>query len=124
MILIDDRGMRVTWAGALLGIERLELLPSSGLDTVFMEIINAVVSIVAAKDIDVTTMDNCSVAVPWARRLSTAVRIKFTPCVSGEIEAEEVVPPVRTIIAAEYVEVVVDCDRGVKGPWARWVNLI
>ena len=114
----------MTWAWALLWVERLELLPGSGRDVIFMEIIDAVISIVAAKDINTAAMYNCSVAIPGAGRLSTAVRVEFTPGVSREIETEEVVPSIRTIIASKDVEVVVHSDRSVQRSRTRRVNFV
>ena len=106
-VLKNDAGMGVSWAGTLLWIQRLELLPGVRLDAVSMEVINSVVAVVATKDIDAASVDHSCVTIPRTRWLGTAICIQLTPGIGRKVEAEEVVAAIGAIIAAEDIEVVV-----------------
>ena len=107
VVIIDHTGMRVARTWALLLVKRVDLLPFSGLNAVFVEVINTIVSIVAAKNVDLASVDYCSMAVTWTGRGCTAIRVELTPSVSREIEAIKVVAAVRTVVSSKDVKVVV-----------------
>ena len=106
-VLENDTGMGVSWAGALLWIQWLKLLPGIRLDAVSMEVINSVVAVVATKDIDAASVDHGCVTISRTRRLGTAIFIQLTPGIGRKVEAEEVVAAIGAIVAAEDIEVVV-----------------
>ena len=106
-VLENDAGMGVSWAGALLGIQWLKLLPGVRLNAISMEVINTVIAVVATKDIDAASVNHGCVTIPRTRWLGTAVCIQLTPSIGRKVEAEEVVAAIGAIIAAEDIEVVV-----------------
>ena len=73
VIFIDDTRVRVARAGSLLRIQWLELLPSTRLDAISVEVINSVVAIVATEDVDLAAMDNGRVPVTRAGWLRASV---------------------------------------------------
>ena len=73
VVLIDDAGVRVARAGSLLRIQRLKLLPGARLDAISVEVIDSVVAVVAAEDVDAAAVNDGRVAVTWARRLRAAI---------------------------------------------------
>ena len=73
VVFIDDAGVGVARARSLLRIQRLELLPGARLDAISMEVIDSVVAVVAAEDIDAASMDDGCVSVTRAGRLRAAV---------------------------------------------------
>ena len=109
-VLEYDAGMGVSWAGALLGIQWLKLLPGVRLDAISMEVINTVVAVVATKDIDAASVDHSSVSISWTRWLGTAICIQLTPGIGRKVEAEEVIATIGSIVAAKDIEVVVKGD--------------
>ena len=124
VVIIDDAGVRVARTWALLWVKRIDLLPLASLNTVFVEVINPVVSIIAAKNVDLARMHHCCVAIARTGRRGTTIRIELAPSVCREIEAVEVITTVGAIIATKYVEVVIQGDRGVQGTRAGWVHLV
>ena len=73
VVLIDDTGVGVARARSLLRIQRLKLLPGARLDAISVEVIDSVVAVVAAEDVDAASMDNGCVPVTRAGRLRAAV---------------------------------------------------
>ena len=73
VVFIDDTRVGVARAGSLLRIQRLKLLPGACLDAISMEVIDSVVAVVAAEDVDAAAVDDCCVPITRARRLRTAV---------------------------------------------------
>ena len=73
VVFIDDAGVGVARARSLLRIQRLELLPGARLDAISMEVIDSVVAVVAAEDVDAAAVDDSCVSVSWARRLRAAI---------------------------------------------------
>ena len=67
VVIVDHAGVRVARTRTLLWVKRVDLLPLSSLDAVFVEVIDSVVSVVAAKNVDLTRMDDCGVTVTRAR---------------------------------------------------------
>ena len=97
-------------AWTTLWIHWVQLLPRSRLDAVLVKVINSIVAIVPSENVDAATMHHCSVPVTRARWLRAAIWIQLTPCVRREVEAEEVVPPVASVIATKNVEIIVQCN--------------
>ena len=73
VVLIDDTGVGVARARSLLRIQRLKLLPGACLDAISVEVIDSVVAVVAAEDVDAASMDDGCVPVTRAGRLRAAV---------------------------------------------------
>ena len=109
-VLENDAGMGVSWAGALLGIQWLKLLPGVRLNAISMEVINTVIAVVATKDIDAASVDHSGVSISWTRWLGTAICIQLTPGIGRKVEAEEVIATIGSIVAAKDIEVVVKGD--------------
>lgn len=124
VVFVDDTRVRVSraWSGIL--VNRLDLLPCVGLNAVLVEVVDTIISIVASKDVNAAAMDHGCVPIARRRGLLAAVLIDLTPRVRAEIEAEEVISPVRTIVAAKNVEVVIHCDTRVQRARARWVSFV
>ena len=73
VVFIDDAGVGVARARSLLRIQRLKLLPGARLDAISVEVIDSVVAVVAAEDVDAASMDDGCVPVTRAGRLRAAV---------------------------------------------------
>ena len=73
VVLIDDTGVGVAWARSLLRVQRLKLLPGARLDAISVEVIDSVIAVVAAEDVDAASMDDGCVPVTRAGRLRAAV---------------------------------------------------
>ena len=111
-------------AWSLLRIQRLQLLPSTRRDVISVEVIDSVVSVVAAKDINAASMYNSSVTISWTRWRCTPVLIKLTPCVCWEVEAEKVVATIGSIVSSKYVEIIIHCNWSVQRPRTGWVHFV
>ena len=73
VVFIDDAGVGVARARSLLRIQRLKLLPGARLDAISVEVIDSVVAVVAAEDVDAASMDDGCVPVTRAGWLRAAV---------------------------------------------------
>lgn len=122
--VVDHSGVGVTGTGScfLVGGNDSGPLPFS--DREFVEVVDAVESVIAREYVDVfvRVADGC-VPVTRGGRLA-AGRENLSPGIGAEIEAEEVVSSVRSIVSAEYVEHVLDGHRGVQRPRAGRVTLV
>lgn len=97
-----------------------------------MEIINSVVAIITTEDVNAAIVHDCR--VPIARRwwLRPLLRHDFEPVIRLKAEPEEVVSSVRAVVPSEDIEVILKCNRGVKGTrtWRmtfvglRWFDLM
>ena len=110
VVLVDDAGVRVSGAGALFGVKRLELLPCARLYAISMEVINSIITIVATENINAASVDHRCVPVARARRLRTSVRVELAPIIRRKVEAKEVISAISAIVASEDIEVVIEGD--------------
>ena len=106
VILVDHGGVGVAGTGPCLWIQRLHQVPRSALNAVAMEVVNPVVPIVPPKDVYAPVMHDRGVPISRRGWLRVAVGGELAPRVSLEVEAVEVVTPVRSIVASKNVEVV------------------
>ena len=110
VVFVDHRGVRMTRAWTLLGVDGLELLPCAELDVVAVEIVDSVVAVISTEDVNAATMDDSRVSIPRAGRLRAPIGIELTPRVRGEVKAVEVIAAIGPIVASENVKVVVHSD--------------
>lgn len=88
-----------------------------------MEVVNAVRSIVPAKNVNRSLVDHSSVSVT-GRRWWVVDWKDFSPLICLKVELEKVISPIGAVIATKNVEVVVQRHRGMQRPGTGWVVLI
>jgi len=79
-----------------------------------VEVVDSVVAVVSSEDVDAAVVYDSSVAVTGRRRLRAFLGDDFKPVVGLEAEAEKIIPSVCSIVAAKYVEVVLERNRCVQ----------
>ncbi len=72
-----------------------------------MEVINSVIAVISAKNVDTSSMHDCRVSVTRARGLGAAIRVELTPRIRRKVEAEEVISTLSAIVATENVKIIV-----------------
>ena len=98
-------GMSRTWPCFLVSSYHSAPLPLY--NTVSVEVVHSIESIVASEYIDVlVSITHSCVAVTRRGRLTSSWEY-LGPCISTEIKAEEVISAISTVIASKYVEVIV-----------------
>lgn len=89
-----------------------------------MEVVDSIIAVVSSEDVDAAVVYDSCVTVTGRRRLRAFLGDNFKPVVGLEAEAEEIVPSVGAIVAAKYVEVVLECNRCVQRPGTGWVAFV
>ena len=114
----------MAWARSLLRIQGFKLLPRARLNAVSVEVVNPVIPIVTTKDVNTATVDHGCVTVTRTWRLRAPVRIQLTPVVRREVEAEEIISAISSIVATKDVKVVIERDGRVQTPRTWRMHLI
>ena len=124
VVLVYDGRMRMPGTRSSFRVQRLHQVPSAILNAVPVEVINSVVPIITSKYVDAAIMHNCGVTISWRWWLCVPERRKLAPRIGLEIEAVEVITPVRSIVPTEDVEVVLEGDGGMQRTWAWWMHFV
>lgn len=101
--------MGVSWTGASLRVDGLHQTPLTSRDAVTMEVIDSVITIIPAKNIYAPVIDNCSMAVSRRWWLGATLRHDLDPIIRLEAKLEEVIAPIRTIVASKDIKVIFHC---------------
>ena len=114
----------MAWARSSFRVQGLHQIPGAALNAVSMKIIDSVVSIIAAKDVNTSIVDDCSMSISWRRWLCISIRGKLTPGISLEVKAIEIVTPVCPIVPTENVEIVLEGNGGMQRTWTWWMDFV
>ena len=79
-----------------------------------MEVVDPIVSIVAAENVDAASVHHSGVPVPRRGWLRAPVGIELTPSVRGEVEAEKVIASVGSVVPSKDVKIVVNSHASVQ----------
>ena len=93
-------------AWACLRVHRFHQTPFAGGDAVPVEIVNSVVAIISAKNVDAAVVDDRCMPVSWRRGLGSFLRDDFDPVVGLEAEFEKIIAPVGSVVPSENIKVV------------------
>ena len=106
--------MGVSWTGASLRVDGLHQTPLSSRNAVAMEVIDSVVAIIPAKNVDTPVVDNRCMAISRRWWLRAALGHDLDPVIRLEAELEEIIAPIRTVVASKDIKVVFHCHRCVQ----------
>jgi hypothetical protein len=96
----------MSWTRASFRVNGFHQTPLSSGDTVSMKIVDTIVAIIPAENINAPIVHNRSVAISRRRRRRAALRDYFDPIIGLEAESEKIIPPICAIVSSKNVEIV------------------